>query len=46
MRDSAKHCAEIIEHLEKALMLAEEASEPVVGYLIERALDPHDNGPA
>jgi hypothetical protein len=39
MRDTAKHRDEIIEHLEKALLLSEEASEPIVGYLIERALD-------
>jgi hypothetical protein len=39
MRDTAKYRAEIIDHLEKALVLSEQASEPVVGYLIERALD-------
>ena len=39
MRDTAKYRAEIIEHLEKALTLCEQASEPIVGYLIERALD-------
>ena len=39
MRDTAKHRAEIIALLEKALMLSEQASEPIVGYLIERALD-------
>ena len=39
MRDTAKHRAEIIELLEKALMLSEQASEPIVRYLIERALD-------
>lgn len=39
MRDTAKHGAEMIEHLEKALTLSEEASEPIIGYLIERALD-------
>jgi hypothetical protein len=38
MRNTAKHRDEIIEHLEKALILSEEASEPV-GYLIEPALD-------
>ena len=39
MRDTAQHRAEIIELLEKALMLSDQASEPSVGYLIERALD-------
>jgi hypothetical protein len=39
MRDTAKHRAEIIEHLEKALTLCDQASEPIVGYLVERALD-------
>ena len=39
MRDTAKDRVEIIEHLEKALLLSEQASEPIVGYLIERALD-------
>ena len=39
MRDTTKHRAEMIEHLEKAFTLSEEASEPIIGYLIERALD-------
>jgi hypothetical protein len=39
MRDTAKHRAEIIDHLEKALSLCDQASQPIVGYLIERALD-------
>jgi hypothetical protein len=39
MRDMAKHRAEIIEHLETALALCDQASEPIVGYLVERALD-------
>jgi hypothetical protein len=39
MRETAKYRAEIIEHLEQALLLCEQASEPIVGYLIERALD-------
>lgn len=39
MPDTAKYRAEIIEYLEKALLLSEQASEPIVGYLIERALD-------
>jgi hypothetical protein len=39
MKDTAKDREEIIEHLEKALILSEQASEPVVGYLIECALD-------
>jgi hypothetical protein len=39
MRDTAKHRAKIIEHLETALTLCDQASEPIVGYLIERALD-------
>ena len=39
MRDTAKYRAEIIEHLETALALCDQASEPIVGYLIERALD-------
>jgi hypothetical protein len=39
MRDTPKHCAEIIEHLEKAFALSNRTSEAVVGYLIERALD-------
>jgi hypothetical protein len=39
MRDTAKHRAEIIEHLETPLALCDQASEPIVGYLIERALD-------
>ena len=39
MQDTAKHRAEIIDHLEKALTLCDAAAVPVVGYLIERALD-------
>jgi hypothetical protein len=39
MRDTAKHRAKIIEHLETALTLCDQPSEPIVGYLIERALD-------
>ena len=39
MRDTAKHRAEIIEHLETVLALCDQASEPIVGYLVERALD-------
>jgi hypothetical protein len=39
MRESAKYRAEIIEHLEKALLLSEQVSEPIVGNLIGRALD-------
>lgn len=39
MRDTAKPRAEMIEYLEKALALSEQTNEPIVGYLIERALD-------
>jgi hypothetical protein len=39
MRDTAKDRAEIIELLEKALTLSEEASEPILGFLIQSALD-------
>lgn len=39
MLDSARKRTVMIEHLEAALGLAEELSEAVAGYLIERALD-------
>ena len=39
MKETAELRAKLIEHLEKALLLSEEAHEPTVGYLIERALD-------
>jgi len=39
MRDTAKDRAEMISLLEKALALSQEAHEPIVGFLIERALD-------
>lgn len=39
MRDTAKYREEIVGLLENALLLSEQAQEPVVGYLIERALD-------
>jgi hypothetical protein len=39
MRDTAKDRAEIVELLEKALTLSEEAHEPIVGFLIQSALD-------
>jgi hypothetical protein len=39
MLDAASRRAEIIDHLEKALTLCDAAGEPIVGYLIERALD-------
>lgn len=39
MLDTAQKRAAMIEHLESALGLSEELSEPVTGYLIERALD-------
>ena len=39
MRDNAKNRAEIISLLEKALGLANELNQGVLGYLIERAID-------
>jgi len=39
MRETAKYRDEMIQYLERALTLSEQASQPVVGYLIERALD-------
>lgn len=39
MIDSAPKRAAMIVHLESALGIARELSEPVIGYLIERTLD-------
>lgn len=39
MRDTSKYRSELIEYLEKALLLAEQASKSNVDYLIERAMD-------
>jgi len=39
MQDSATQRAKAIDHLEQALLFAEAIEEPILGYLIERALD-------
>ena len=39
MRDTARHRAEIVDHLETALTLCYATGEPIVSNLIERALD-------
>lgn len=39
MRDTAPLRIKAIEHLEQAMAIATELSEPVLGYLIERDLD-------
>jgi len=39
MLDTAKTRKELIEHLEAAIILADEVSQPVTAYLIDRALD-------
>ena len=39
MRDTARHHAKIVDHLETALTLCYATGEPIVGNLIERALD-------
>jgi hypothetical protein len=39
MRDTAKDRKDIIEHLQAALVLCEPAGLPLVGFLIEQALE-------
>jgi hypothetical protein len=39
MRDTAADRQKVIEHLETALTLSDELNQPVLGYLIERAID-------
>jgi hypothetical protein len=39
MRDTAPLRAELIKHLEEALVLADQIHDPMTGYLVETALD-------
>ena len=39
MKDTSRQRADLLMHLEAALILTAELGQPVTGYLIERALD-------